>query len=88
MLFDQCHSLLCDIRRFDRAEFPSELNIGLGSNQMELANGGFHHGQFDAVESLVLKLNEEGVERNEVIVSDKSLIVDRRKWLTAYLWVS
>jgi hypothetical protein len=77
VLFDQCQPLLSDVRSFDSAEFPSELNVGVCSNQMELTNGGFHHGQFYTVESLVLELDEKGVEREEPVVSNESLVVDR-----------
>jgi len=48
---------------------------------MELADGRFHHGQFHAVESLVLELGEEGIERNNAIVSNESSIVDAcQRW--------
>jgi len=77
--------LLREVGRFDRAEFPSELDVGVCSNQMELTNGGFHHGQLHAVKSLVLEVGEEGIERYKAIVSDESLISDRCKWLTTNL---
>jgi hypothetical protein len=63
VLFNQCSPPFRDVDRFDGAQFPSQANVGVGSNQMELANRGFHHGQFHAVEGLVLKLGKEGVER-------------------------
>ena len=85
MLFDQDLPLLSEVRSSNGAELPRELDVGIGSDQMELTNGGFHHGQLHAVESFVLELGEEGRKRSEPVVGDESLIVNRCQRLATEL---
>lgn len=85
MLFDQCLPFFTDVRSSNGAELPSELDVGIGGNQVELANGDFHHGQSRTIKSLVLELDEEGVDRSEAIVGDEPVIVDGCQRLTTDL---